>query len=100
MSEDGNGGRNKETSRTARVIRLAVFLLCPVYIVWSLKMGSGNILAWPGSEIGAFVVLTLLWCAAWGFAALAHVRRARIARRHYQQLEEQTKQGRDDEEQG
>ena len=62
-----------------RVLRLAVFLLCPVYIIWSIKLGSGNLFAWPGSELVAWLVLTLLWCAAWGFAALAHLRRLRLA---------------------
>lgn len=93
INDNGGAARSKEVSRAVRVTRLALFLLCPVYIVWSFKMGSGNIMAWPGAEIGAFAVLTLLWCAAWGFAALAHLRRLRMARRHMQSVAERDADG-------
>ncbi|MDL2307409.1 hypothetical protein LJC48_05215 [Desulfovibrio sp. OttesenSCG-928-C06] len=71
-----------------RIFRLALFLLCPVYIFWSYKMRSGNIMAWPEAERMIFMIVTMLWILGWGFAALAHLRRMRIMMQNRREMAE------------
>ena len=71
-----------------RVFRIALFMLCPVYIFWSYKMRTGNIFAWPEHERMVWLMVTLLWCLAWGFAALAYLRRLRMQMQRQRMMQE------------
>lgn len=73
----------KKSGKVMRVLRLGAFLLLPVYIGWSLFQGSCNPADWNMADRIAFAVLEFLWFMAWGCAALAALRRLRLAREYY-----------------
>lgn len=83
----------KQRSGLARIIRMTVFLLCPMYLFWSFKMRTGNIMAWPETERAIFLIVTLLWILAWGFAALAYLRRTRLQMQRQREMMEQQQKG-------
>lgn len=70
----------KAPSRAVGLTRLAIFMLVPVYVIWSLKVGSWNPFAWPQNEQVGFAILQILWMMAWGASFFAMMRRIKLAR--------------------
>ncbi|MDL2285552.1 hypothetical protein LJB93_02265 [Desulfovibrio sp. OttesenSCG-928-F07] len=61
------------------LIRLLLFFLLPMYLVWLFRMDwNPNIANWPVAEIVAWLIATLIWSMAWGFAALKQVKKMRM----------------------